>query len=224
MKQRRSHKKSNTVEELALDGNGFWNRRTTLALGQQSCVFCHGLGLRPGRAGATAPCNCVFRAIFREVYGRFQYSLNREKHINRVSLESNPGGKTRSAGRFQHEEFVADFCLVTRRTLDEEEYKLFKFHFLLGADWKLCCRQLNLDRGEFFHEVYRIQQRLGRVFAELRPFGLWPVRDYFSSDHRHKRKLTPKEEAELALASAAPKPKPLLQFPLRRKSEKAMAA
>jgi hypothetical protein len=33
--------------------------------------------------------------------------------------------------------------------------------------WKLCCRQLGTDRGNFFHAVYRIEQKLGRVFAEL---------------------------------------------------------
>lgn len=32
------------------------------------------------------------------------------------------------------EDYVADFCLVSRRTLDEFEYKVFRFHFLLGGD------------------------------------------------------------------------------------------
>jgi hypothetical protein len=50
---------------------------------------------------------------------------------------------------------------------------------LLGADWKLCCRKLGMDRGNFFHELYRIQQRLGRVFRELQPYGLYPLDEYF---------------------------------------------
>ena len=41
----------------------------------------------------------------------------------------------------------------------------------MGADWKLCCRQLGMDRGNFIHAVYRIEQELGRVFAELEPYG-----------------------------------------------------
>lgn len=79
------------------------------------------------------------------------------------------------------EEYIADFSLVTRRTLTDEEYRIFKFHFLLGADWKLCCRRLNVERNNFFHIVYRIEQRLGRVFRELQPYALFPVDEYFKS-------------------------------------------
>jgi hypothetical protein len=79
------------------------------------------------------------------------------------------------------EEYMADFCLVGRRVLTDEEHRIFRFHFLLGADWKLCCRQLNMDRGNFFHTVYRIEEKLGRTFAELRPFPLFPLDEYFTS-------------------------------------------
>jgi hypothetical protein len=77
------------------------------------------------------------------------------------------------------EEYMADFFLVTKRTLSESEFKLFRFHFLLGADWKLCSRRLGIDRGTFFHSVYRIQEKLGRVFTELEPYGLFPLDEYF---------------------------------------------
>jgi hypothetical protein len=108
---------------------------------------------------------------------------------------------------------VADFCLVSRRTLDEQQYRLFKFHFLLGADWKLCCRRLNFDRGEFFHEVYRIQQKLGRAFRELEPYALYPLDDYFGG--------TSKEKAEpvtpfLVETETLPSANRVLQFPVRR--------
>lgn len=76
---------------------------------------------------------------------------------------------------------MADFCLVSRRTLDEFEYRIFRYHHLLGADWRLCCRQLKMDRGEFFHAVYRVEQKLGKVFAELEPYPLYPLREYFNS-------------------------------------------
>jgi hypothetical protein len=36
-----------------------------------------------------------------------------------------------------------------------------------------------MDRGTFFHSIYRIEQRLGRVFAELQPYALYPVSEYF---------------------------------------------
>jgi hypothetical protein len=79
---------------------------------------------------------------------------------------------------------MADFCLVSRRTLDDIENRIFRSHYLLGADWRLCCRQLNLDRGTFFHHVYNIEDRLGRVFAELTPYALYPVSEYFSGVER----------------------------------------
>ena len=163
-----------------------WTRSETLALAQQSCTHCYGLGLRPGRSGVSTPCNCVFRAIFRACYARFRQCTSKEKYVSRVSLESNPGRQRRSVWGLKNEEYIADFCLVSRRTLDEGQYQIFKYHFLLGADWKICCRKLGLERGEFFHEVYRVEQKLGRTFRELEPFALFPLDEYFNSTGRQK--------------------------------------
>ncbi len=95
------------------------------------------------------------------------------------------GGKDRRQvwGR-RDEEYIADFSLVAKRVLSEDEYRIFRFHFLLGADWRLCCRQLKMDRGTFFHEVYRIQRKLGRVFRELEPYALYPLDEYFGGSVR----------------------------------------
>jgi hypothetical protein len=157
-----------------------WTRSETLALAQQSCSHCYGLGLRPGRGGASTACNCVFRAIFRACYARFRQCAAKEKYISRVSLEANPGRQRKSVWGMKNEEFIADFCLIARRTLSDEQYRLFKFHYLLGADWKLCCRKLLFDRGEFFHEAYRIEQILGRAFRETEPYSLFPLDEYFN--------------------------------------------
>ena len=165
-----------------------WTRSETLALAQQSCTHCYGLGLRPGRAGVSTPCNCVFRAIFRACHARFRQCASKEKYISRVSLEANPGRQRRSVWGLKNEEFMADFCLVSKRTLDESQHKIFTNHFLLGADWKLCCRKLGMERGAFFHEVYRIEQKLGRTFRELEPFALFPLDEYFNSTIRRETK------------------------------------
>ena len=110
---------------------------------------------------------------------------------------------------------MADFCLVSRRTLSEYEYRLFKFHFLLGADWKLCCHKLNLDRGSFFHEIYRIQQKLGRTFRELEPHALFPLDEYFNSTPRSTdiSKITPFQVQGEESVEATQK---LLKFPVKR--------
>jgi len=78
------------------------------------------------------------------------------------------------------EEYSADFLLIAKRHLDERDHKLFKYHFLLGADWKLCCSKLGIDRGLFFHGIYRIQQKLGKAYRETKPYPLFPVYEYFA--------------------------------------------
>lgn len=189
-----------------------WTRSETLALAQQSCIHCFGLGLREGRAGVSTPCNCVFRAVFRACYARFRQCADKEKYISRVSLESNPSRQRKSVWGLKNEEYVADFILVSKRTLDEQEYQLFRFHFLLGADWKLCCRRLNIDRGLFFHAVYRIQQKLGRTFRELEPHALFPVDEYFGGCAK-----APVQISEFRVQTeSAPKAKQIARFPVKR--------
>lgn len=100
-------------------------------------------------------------------------------HTTPVTWERCGGPSGYRAYSRKREEYTADFCIVSRRMLDEIEYRIFRYHYLLGADWKLCCRQLKMDRGAFFHHVYRIEHQLGRVFAELTPYALYPVSEYF---------------------------------------------
>jgi hypothetical protein len=161
-----------------------WTRSETLALAMNTCTQCHGLGLMRGRGGSNSPCNCVLRAIFRVCYRRFQEIARVERRVSTVRLEMGHGAEGRIFYSRKDEEYLADFCLVAKRTLTEAEHDIFRFHFLLGADWKLCCRRLNVDRGTFFHAVYRIQQKLGRTFRDLQPYPLYPLADYFSSNFR----------------------------------------
>lgn len=162
-----------------------WKRSDTVALAGASCAQCRGLGLRGGHQENTQPCNCVLRGIFRACFARFRKIMENERSMTRISLEANPSRERKCIWGRKDEEYAADFCLVSRRALSEEEYRIFKYHFLLGADWRLCCRKLNVDRGNFFHSVYRIQQRLGRVFRDLQPYGLYPLDEYFNGATKH---------------------------------------
>ncbi len=161
-----------------------WNRSETLALAMHNCSQCHSSGLRLSKKGAPAPCNCVLRAIFRICWDRFVRSVEQERHLSRVSLEPHAGRSRPSTWGRKDEEFIADFCLVSRRALDDFEHRLFRYHFILGADWKLCTRKLGMDRGNFFHAVYRIEQKLGRVFREMQPYPLFPLDEYFHGPSR----------------------------------------
>jgi hypothetical protein len=159
-----------------------WNRSETIALARPKCAYCLGIGIRRGRRkGYEHACECVFRAIFKTCYVRFRECVTMEKHLSTVSLDwsSGPRGK-RFYGR-KVEEYVADFCAVSRRTLDDQQYPLFRYHYLLGADWKLCCRVLKIEKGDFFHRVYRIEEILGRTFRELKPYALFPLYEYFGT-------------------------------------------
>jgi hypothetical protein len=173
-----------------------WSRSQTIGLAKENCAQCHGLGLRDGIGSSSeAPCNCVLRNIFRVCYARFRYCVEREKHVSQARLAIIGGKDRRQVWGRKDEEYIADFCLVSKRFLDESEYRIFRFHFLLGADWRLCCRRLKMDRGTFFHETYRIQQKLGRIFRELEPYSLYPLDEYFGGTY--KRALSPEAAREL---------------------------
>ena len=110
--------------------------------------------------------------------------MTQERQVSKISLEPHVGRQRPSSWGRKDEEFIADFCLVSRRALTPVEHQLFRYHFLLGADWRLCSRKLGIDRGNFFHAVYRIEQKLGRVFRELEPYPLFPLDDYFLGPSR----------------------------------------
>lgn len=157
-----------------------WTQSETLALALPSCVRCHGIGITTARSNKSCACPCVYRAIFRACYGRFRECRDKEKRLSQVTLEFSPRGGRRITWGRKDEEYVADFYLVARRVLPPLEWTVFNFHYLLGADWRLCLRYLRLDRGQFFHLVYRLQTRLGRVFRELQPYSLFPLDEYFN--------------------------------------------
>lgn len=180
-----------------------WNRTEILALAKETCTQCQGYGLRrSSRKGPASPCNCVLRGIFKACYARFRQCIMKQQHVSTVRLEQVGGKDRRMTWGRKDEEYVADFCLVSRRVLDEEEYRIFRFHYLLGADWRLCCRRLNMDRGTFFHSVYRIQQKLGKVFRELEPYALYPLDEYFGGTVRCD---IPEERRKVLTMPVAPK-------------------
>ena len=168
-----------------------WSRSNTLALSRVRCPLCGGSGRFVTGEGKTEPCHCVLRAIFRACYRRFVECAARDAYHTRVSVEkavthSRSGGWGR-----KEEEYVADFCSIAKRTLDAEEHRIFKYHFLLGADYKLCCRKLQMNRGLFFHSIYKIKRKLGRAFSETKPYALYPLNEYFEGDWKEHSAILP---------------------------------
>ena len=159
-----------------------WNRSMTLGMASEACTKCNGDGLRKRTRKfgmAAAPCKCTLRAIFRACFERFCELIEKPKSLSKSSIEQFNGTKGRRCWGRKDEEYLADFYIIAKRTLDEEHLRIFRFHFLLGADCSLCCRRLDMDRGNFFHAVYRIEQQLGRAFTETAPYALFPLDEYF---------------------------------------------
>jgi len=187
-----------------------WTRSETLALAANFCARCHGIGLlESGRRRQSLPCSCVSRRIFRACYARLREILSLECQYGQVTKHICSGPNRRVTFGMKNEEYVADFHLISLRVLTAQEHRIYRYHFLLGADYKLCCRKLGLDRGTFFHAVYRIEVVLGRAFAETLPFPLFPVEQYFRGLHQDVLKM-PRIELKLP---KGPKP---LQPPVRR--------
>lgn len=161
-----------------------WTESDCMALALVACNRCFGLGVRPDGSGERmAVCNCVLRAIFRTCYGKWR-DIARDQGVTRLGPSAMSRLGPRKVGRRSwtrpREEYRADFELIAHRTLDTRHYAVFRLHFLAGLDWKACCTQLRMDRGNFFHSVYRIEQQLGRAYRVSMPYALFPVYDYFS--------------------------------------------
>ena len=191
-----------------------WNRSTAIGLAKASCAFCQGHGLRPTRQQSEAPCRCVFRAVFRACFNRFRECAAKGEGISTVSLEHCNGREGRRTYSRKREEYMADFCLVSQRILDDFENRIFRYHFLLGADWRLCCRQMGIDRGTFFHTVYDVEQKLGRVFAEIEPYPLYPLNDYFGGVIQRGAPVVQEMPTRTTRPSLFRKPTPVRPMPM----------
>lgn len=166
--------------EFAQTAEPFWTRGRCIGVASVDCVFCRGYGIRKAQGKEDKPCGCVFRAIFRACYKRFRNILHNEAQPGRLSLSAT----NRAAGRalnygFPKQEYCADLYLVTKRSLTAEEWKVFDAHYLMGGDWKFCAEKIGIDKGKFFHLLYVIQEKLGRIYAELKPHALYPIDEYF---------------------------------------------
>lgn len=151
-----------------------------LAIASPSCVYCEGKGVIEPHWKSARLCRCVLRKIFRICLRRYFESERNAGRIGTVSMDYQGVRVGRVMYGRKEQEFAADFWLVSRRTLSPLEFRILDLHFLHGADWRACCGKLGIKRGNFFHYVYAIEQRMARVFVELEPYPLYPLIDYFT--------------------------------------------
>lgn len=142
------------------------------------CMQCYGLGYRFGRGALIQACGCVLRAAFDHVHWKYR-SIERDRSGARLTREAGANGPVFS---MKNADFCADFVVVAKRELGEDTlaYQIFRQHFLDGADWKVCARRMQIDRGHFFHSVYRVKEKVGAALLSTVPFALYPTDSYFT--------------------------------------------
>lgn len=164
-----------------------WGRSETLALALHQCVKCRGTGMLLG-AWPVMPCGCVLRVIYHTCHELYERCLNGD----------------RSPADRKCEEYVADFTLIAQRTLTGQDRDLFRYYVLQRRGWQYCASQLGISRGNFFHRVYQIEEKLGSAFRNTLPYPLFPLPEYFhgaskwdDADYRAARQYTYKSLREL---------------------------
>ena len=160
-----------------------WDTGRAGVLANVHCCKCIGLGWRQGRYRPEI-CNCVWRAIFRACFGRYRGDREAQQSARTTcALHWLGGSRGRRRWNWSRpaEEYFADFELIARRTLDETHFAVFRLHFVEGLSWRACCHELRMDRGHFFHSVYRVEQQLGKAYSATEPYPLFPTSRYFGA-------------------------------------------
>jgi hypothetical protein len=163
-------------------------RAIALGAARASCAACHGWG----RVGDDERlCNCVLRQIFRSCFARWRMEQLRMIHSAttgyRILAVPGPRGPCRRVvpGNTAAE-YSADFEICARQVLRAADQRLFRMHFLRGRPWFDCVGPLGLDRGNFFHAVYRIEGRMGRALLDRQ---MYPTQRYFGITTSDERRL-----------------------------------
>lgn len=172
---------------------------SALAMAESRCTTCRGFGEvwrgpHAGKPGRWRVCGCVWRAAFRACLGKHHYCQSHGMGAVRVvqfERKSQPGGRTLLLRGHRNVEFSVDFLLVARRALAGRaiERAVFDVHCVGGREWRAALAEINrklgatlprpLDRGQFFHALYRLQALVGQALVETKPYRLYPLDEYF---------------------------------------------
>lgn len=156
-----------------------WTHDKVFALAWMKCVKCRGVGLTI-RKTRMQPCGCVTRRAFNTCLGKYHRIQATQDRLRGTTPVLNPGGRDlRFTWSRKSEEFCADFFLLSKRALNSVEWGIFELFMLQGHNWRYCTAKLKMQRGPFFHAVYKIREILGRAFMETRPYPLFPLDQYF---------------------------------------------
>ena len=107
------------------------------------------------------------------------------------------------------------FALSANELEPSFEYDIFRYHFLLGADWRLCCRRLKKSTAAAFSTtpLPGSSRSLARVYRELQPHSLFPLDEYFGGK---SRKELPEAYRQAVIAMPLPARGSPLRAPLKK--------
>lgn len=180
-------------------------------------------GMQQGLDMRSSVCNCVLRGIFRDCLAH--YWACKDTTFPRASLSRSQSTGRKTSWSLKNEEYIVDFCNLSRRALVTNPLglQIFNLHCIQELEWKACTSKMGINRGEFYHELYRTEQQLGRVYGETKPFPLYPLDEYFNGARIPvKRSVSREEESArkylfrgfVADNALAEEPK-TLRFPIR---------
>ena len=99
-------------------------------------------------------------------------------------------GRCSIIASFKRSEYAADFVMLANRVLADRplERAVFEAYHVDDLEWQVAAPRVNreihpprpLDRGRFFHAVYRVEMLLGKAIVDTRPYSLFPPNGYFS--------------------------------------------
>lgn len=213
---RKSARQHGRAAQQKSTGRREWDDGLLLGMADERCSICGGAGKMPRiRRTDVEPCGCVLRRIFRICLDRWRF-CKLSRHVSVVHFGPFACGSKRSPGygRVQ-EEYIADFEIIARRHLSPREWDIVWYYRMHEVDWERVAERVRMDRGAFFHSVYRIEQRLGRAFYETQPYGIYPIDEYFGGRIEHKyddrgRDENPVWTAVAGTREAEPEQRPLV--------------
>ncbi len=168
-----------------------WNAASAARLAREGCRLCGGSGIDPLAPAAGSqqewdpgdfiPCACVCRAVFRACYRRFRQCAAASGATRAVTFSESPRGVDRHLVWVRRlEDYCADFESAARRSLSAEQLRLFRYHHVLGASPELAARRMGISERHFFRLLAELECAVGREFALMTPYSVYPPREYLS--------------------------------------------
>jgi hypothetical protein len=163
-----------------------------LALARPSCHRCGGLGVLENR-GTGRACACVARRVFAECLASYRHCRQTMTACGNVQYEriGHAQGRCAIVASFKRAEYAADFVMAAARALADRpiEHAVFRAFHLRGLEWSDAVAVVNrelrmiahpLNKGSFFNSVYRVEEVIGHFILAMKPYSLYPARDYFA--------------------------------------------